>query len=150
MSRDLSRSHGVLVLLGDGPEDVVAGRVAAELARAAGTRVLAAVVLPGAGPVSDAAGLRRSRQDAAAVSGRIRPVLEQHDVLLTAVPLVPPAGSTWTPWRLRRALRVLVGRSGAGVVVVPPRPLLGLSPETVAQLVGHGVVGHLPSPAGRP
>ena len=137
MSRDLSRSHGVLVLLGDGPEDVVAGCVAAGLARDAGTRILAAVV-------TDAAGgdLRQRRQDAAAVSGRVRPVLEENDVPFTAVPLVPPAGCTWTPQRLRRALRLLVRRSGARVVVVPPRQMLGLDPETVAQMVPHGVVAH--------
>lgn len=153
MSRDLSRSHGVLVLLGDGPEDVVAGRVAAGLAREAGTRVLAAVVLPALGPVTDPAvvsdGLRQRRQDAAAISGRVRPVLEKNDVPFTVVPLLPPAGSTWTPWRLRRSLRVLAERSGACVVVVPPRPLLGLSPETVAHMVGNGVVAQL-ARAGRP
>lgn len=152
MSRDASRSHGVLVLLGDGSEDVVAGRVAAGLARDAGTRILAAVILPASGPVNDAAGgdLRQRRQDATAVSGRVRPVLEENDVPFTAVPLLPPVGSTWTPWRLRRALRMLVRRSGACVVVVPPRQLLGLDPETVAQMVPHGVVARPGVRAGRP
>lgn len=144
MSRDASRSHGVLVLLCDGSEDVVASRMAAGLARHAGTRILAAVLLPASGPVTDAAAgdLGQRRQDAAAVSGRVRPVLEENDVPFTAVPLLPPAGSTWTPWRLRRALRILVRRSGARVVVVPPRQLLGLDPETVAQMVPHGLVAH--------
>lgn len=94
MSRDASRPHGVLVLLGDGSEDVVAGRVAAQIARDAGTRILAAVILTSSGPVTDAAGgdLCQRRQDATAVSGRVRPVLEEYDVPFTDSPAASTCG----------------------------------------------------------
>lgn len=151
MSRDPARSHDVLLLLADGPEDVVAAREAATLAAAAGTRVLAAVVLPSIGPTLDgtalAARTRTRREEANAVSGRVRPTLEELEVPLTAVPLLAPAGSAWTTWRLRRALRLLARRSGASVVVVPPRPLLGLRPEAVARMLPNAVVAQdVPQP----
>ena len=147
MSHDLLRAHGVLLLLIDGPEDVVAARRAAAHAKQTGTRVLAVVLLPASvGP--PAAGTTtgstaRVRQDAAAVSARVQPVVSSYDVPLTAVPLLLPRGrARWTRWRLRRTLRLLAGRSGAELVVVPARHIFGFAPEAVAALVPGGVVAH--------
>lgn len=152
MSRDPMRSHGVLVLLLDAPEDVIAARFAAERAARAGTRVLAAVLLPPVGPTLDgevvAAATALRRQDAEAVAARVQPAVSTYDVPLTAVPLLlAPGRSRWTHRRLRRTLRLLVARSGAHLVVVPPRRVLGLAPEAVAALVPGAVVA--PS-AGQP
>jgi hypothetical protein len=147
---DRARTHDLVLLLVDAPEDVVTARYAAASA-AAGTRVLAAVVLPGVEPGVDAAGTVRHRREAAAVAGRVRPVLEARDVAVTSVPLLLPSGrSTWTRWRLRRVLRLLARRSGARLLVVPRRQVLGLAPEQVARMVPGGVVARTAQDAPRP
>jgi len=68
VSRDPASGHDVLLLLADGPEDVVAAREAATRAAAVGTRVLAAVVLPSIGTTLDGTALAaatRTRRDEA-------------------------------------------------------------------------------------
>lgn len=142
MTVDPSRVHGILLLLGDGPEDVPAARHAAALAAGAGTRVLAAAVLPATARSGDdqLVKLVRRRDEARAVGGRVRPTFDASDVPLTVVPLLAPSGVVRTPKRLRKALRLLIGRSGACLVVVPDRVLLGVPPETVAGWAPSAVV----------
>lgn len=132
--------YGVLVVLADGPHDVTAAALAADLARARETRVLAAVVLTASGSGTTVPALRR---DAAAVSGRVQPRMAARDVALTAVPLLLPSGSGgWSSRRLARTLRLLLRRSGAEVVVLPDVPLVGIHPGELAAALPSALIAY--------